>query len=198
MRAARATGSRSSPPCRASRGRGSLSAVDEARRCPAMRSLSATDPRRGDAHQPELDLQDVAGEAHAARRWRGRGRAPRSRRALHDAAVGHPHAERAHVGAEAAVRGGGSCRGRRPPPCPPRVTNCVPGVTGGEEAARQEEPVQLEQREAGLRAQHARRRVEGEDAVGERRVRDHRAGWAAAATSRRRSGRGRGRARRRG
>ena len=41
-----------------------------------------------------------------------------------------------------------------------------------EEAARQEEPVDLAQREPGLGAQHAGRRVEGEDAVGERRAGD--------------------------
>ena len=57
---------------------------------------------------------------------------------------------------------------------PPSVTNCVPGVDRREPAARQEQAVQVVQREAGLGAQHAGRRVEREDAIGERRAGDDR------------------------
>ena len=78
-----------------------------------------------------------------------------SRRALHDAPVGHAHAQPQHVGAEAAVavvvlavHVGRHHAAQR--------DELRAGRDGREEAAGQEEPVDLAQREAGLRAQRRR------------------------------------------
>ena len=51
---------------------------------------------------------------------------------------------------------------------PPSVTNCVPGETGVKKP-RGRNMRELLEREAGLGAQQAGRRIEREDAIGERR-----------------------------
>ena len=78
---------------------------------------------------------------------------------------------------------------------PPSVMRCVPGVTGAKKPRADEELVDRAEREARLGVQHARRRVEREDAVRQDRRGDAVRRALPGATSRRTSGPGRARAR---
>jgi hypothetical protein len=146
--------------------RGRLERLDEAVDVVDALALGL-DPGRLDARQHALDLEHVSRETHASD---GRaeeigllGRRAPQHAAIRDAQAQAPHvrAERAgamvilavHVGRHHAAQRDelGSRRDRRV------------------EAAREEEPVERLHREARLRVQRARRRVEAEDAVRQQR-----------------------------
>ena len=155
-----------------------------------MRSLSVPDPGRRDAHHPELDLEDVAGEPHAADRGA-------EQLALHRRASTRRCGRRRRA-ASARV----TCAPKQPSrwwflpwtsaaTIPPSVTNCVPGVTGTNQPRGQEQPVDLVAATAPPRRAGRRSRVERQDAIGQHRRRDLAIAGARAATSRRTSGRAR-------
>jgi hypothetical protein len=137
----------------------------------ATRSFSSQiqDPGARDPLQGELDLQDVARQAHAAERG-----AEEVGLALlghfEDAVVGETHAQRTEMLAEAAramvvlaVYVGGHHAAQR--------HRLGPGRDRARPAPGQEQILELREREAGLRAQHAARRVEREQPIGEPRAR---------------------------
>ena len=113
----RARGSRSSPACRATARPAALSPAMNWSMS-SMRSLSMTIHGDGTRIERELDLEDVAGQAHAAD---GGAEQVGLDLAASTPGCGRPPpacAARAR-GCRSSRRDGGSCRGRRPPPSRP-------------------------------------------------------------------------------